>query len=230
MPMREPFRTQSFAFVLIALGALLPGARAGATPPAAPAGPPPNRPPPHPGAGPAGAGEDDGRSFPERPVPPGEWSENKRYKFRLERIEACGAGPVRALRGEISWVGAYFSVEAKEPELFVAARDLELRRGGVILGATVVQPPELAGCKPLLVPKRLRTGEKVSGFALFEVPKSFRVTTQDPIVVSYQPTRWGGARRATVPVPECLDACAKSWVNKDVKAGARAAPASGRKL
>ena len=101
MQMRRALRTRSLPFVLLASGAVLPGGRAGATPPAAPAVPT-NR-PPHPGAGPAG--EDDGRSYPERPVAPGEWSENKRYKFRLERIEACGPGPARALKGEVSWVG-----------------------------------------------------------------------------------------------------------------------------
>ena len=228
--MRGPFRSRSLGFFLLALGGLLPGARAGATPPEAQAGPTSNRPPPRPGAVPATAAEDDSRSFPERPVAPGQWSENKRYKFRLERIEPCGAGPARALKGEISWVGAYFTVEAKESELFVRARDVELRRGGVILGATTIQPPDLPGCKPLLVPKRLRAGETLSGFALFEVPKSFRVATRDPIVVTYQPTRWGGARRTEVPVPECLDACVKPWVDKVVKESPRAGPASGAKL
>ena len=156
-------------------------------------------------------------------VTPGAWSENRLYRFRLERIEPCGAGGAGALRGETTWVAAFFTVQAKEPEFFVTPRDLEMRRGGVILSATFVNAPALPGCKPLLQAKRLRANETVSGFALFEVPKEFRVKTADPIVVVYRPTRWGGARRAEVPIPECLDACAKPWVE-------RAAPASRRKF
>ena len=91
----------------------------------------------------------------------------------------------------------------------MSPRDLELRRGGVILTAKYINQPVLSGCQPLLPAKRLRAGESASGFALFEVPKSFRTTTDDPIVLSYRPTRWGGARRVEVPIRECLDACAE---------------------
>jgi hypothetical protein len=101
--------------------------------------------------------------------------------------------------------------------MFVTARDLELRRGGVILSATLANIPSLPGCKPLLPAKRLRPGEALSGFALFEVPRAFRATTPDPIVFSYRPTRWGGARRAEVPIPECFDACARPWVARGSK-------------
>ena len=150
------------------------------------------------------------------PVPPGQWAENKLYKFRLERIERCGAAAPGALRGEVSWIGAFLTVEAKD-ELFVSARDLELRRGGVILSAAYAYQPKLPGCKPTLVARRMRGGDRLAGFALFEVPKAFRVTTEDPIVLSYRPTRWGGARRAEVPIPECLDACATQWLSDDNK-------------
>jgi hypothetical protein len=153
-------------------------------------------------------------------IAPGEWSENRTYKFRLERVAACGAteqtlGPAQPaaaggggqLRGESSWVGALFSVQAKEPSVFVTPRDLELRRGGVILGAKYINQPVLSGCQPLLPATRLRAGDSARGFALFEVPKTFRIKTEDPIVLSYRPTRWGGARRVEVPIRECLDAC-----------------------
>jgi hypothetical protein len=207
MQMKRRFVRRSLLLWLGTMAGALPGSRAGAAPPAPAA---------QAEAG-AAAAPDDGRAVPERPVAPGEWSENRRYKFRLERIEACGAGPARALRGDVSWVGAFFTVEAREPELFVSPRDLEMRRGGVILGGTFVETSDLRGCKPVLVPKRLRAGETISGFALFEVPRDFRVPTKDPIVISYRPTRWGGARRAEVPVPECLDACVKPWVDKGAK-------------
>ena len=109
--------------------------------------------------------------------------------------------------------------------MFVSARDLELRRGGVILNARYINQPLLPGCKPLLPAKQLRIGEDVSGFALFEVPKSFRTTTDDPIVLSYKPTRWGGARRVEVPIRECLDACAES-VKRSGKTAGRSSPGS----
>ena len=159
------------------------------------------------------------------------------YKFRLERVAACGAaeqalGPAQPaaaggggqLRGESSWVGALFSVEAKEPSVFVTPRDLELRRGGVILGAKYVNQPVLSGCQPLLPATRLRAGDSARGFALFEVPKSFRTKTDDPIVLSYRPTRWGGARRVEVPIRECLDAC------PEARTAARTSAVSRKKL
>jgi len=174
--------------------------------------------------------EDGPGQFPEVPVAPGAWSESKLYRFRIERIEPCGEGPIGKLKGPASWVGAFFTVEAKEPEVYVTARDLELRRGGVILSATFADPPSLPGCKPLLPARRLRPGESVSGFALFEVPSSFRAPnlTKDPIVISYRPTRWGGARRAEVPIPECFDACSRAWVAGAVNVAPRE-PAPRRK-
>ena len=83
-------------------------------------------------------------------------------------------------------MGAFFSVQAKDKSVFVSPRDLELRRGGVILNAKYINQPLLSGCKPLLPAKQLRIGEDVRGFALFEVPRSFRTKTEDPIVLSYQ--------------------------------------------
>lgn len=172
-------------------------------------------------------------SFPEVPVAPGQWSESKLYRFRVERIESCGPAPTGTpsrFKGETSWVGVFFTVEAKEPEVYVSPRDIELRRGGVILSSSHAPPPTLPDCKPTLTAKRLRPGESVAGFALFEVPGSFRKRTDDPIVISYRPTRWGGARRAEVPIPECLDACPRAWVGQGAKAGNRPSRASRRRL
>ena len=171
-------------------------------------------------------------------IAPGEWSENRMYKFRLERVAACGGaeqalGPAQPaaaggggqLRGESSWVGALFSVQAKEPSVFVTPRDLELRRGGVILSAKHINQPVLSACQPLLPAIRLRAGATARGFALFEVPKSFRTRTEDPIVLSYRPTRWGGARRVEVPIRECLDACPET-----AKTAARTSASTRKKL
>jgi len=171
-------------------------------------------------------------------VPTGDWTENKQYKFRLERVASCGApsatlgpaqptaAPIGAFRGETTWVGALFSVQAKDKSVFVSPRDVELRRGGVVLSARHINQPLLPGCKPLLAPQQLKVGENVSGFALFEVPKGFRITTDDPIVLSYKPTRWGGARRVDVPLRECLDACPESSAKRSSTTSGRSAPAS----
>ena len=184
-------------------------------------------------------GPDGGATTDTTIVATGDWTENKQYKFRLERVASCGSpaatlGPAQptaastssAFKGETTWVGALFSVQAKDKSVFVSPRDLELRRGGVILNARHINQPLLPGCKPLLPAKQLRVGEDVSGFALFEVPKSFRTTTDDPIVLSYKPTRWGGARRVEVPIRECLDACAESSAKRSGKTAGRSSPAS----
>jgi hypothetical protein len=183
------------------------------------AAPPPSLPPGvRPGSDERGP---DGVLLEPLPGAPGEWSDNKLYRFRLERLAACGGEGVAGSKAASSWVGAYFTVHAKQPEVFVTPRDLELRRGGVILNAKYVNPPRLPGCEPLLVPRRMRFGETIAGFAVFEVPGSFRVTTDDPIVLSYRPTRWGGARRADVPIRECLDGCGATAVSKASKPTAR---------
>jgi hypothetical protein len=169
----------------------------------------------------------------------GQWTETKQYKFRFERIAACGAptttvGPaqptaasgVGAFKGETTWVGALFSVEAKDDSMFVSPRDLELRRGGVVLNARHINQPLLPECKPALAARQLKIGEAVTGFALFEVPKSFRTTTDDPIVLAYRPTRWGGSRRVEVPIRECLDACPASSSQRSGKTAGRSAPIS----
>jgi hypothetical protein len=201
-----------------------------APPEAAPAKPPAPapvpRPPPPPlplGAVPERGGEHvpDAGAEPARPLASGDWSENTKYKFRFDGIEACGAatqplgpsrspsGPAGQFRGETSWVGARITIHAKVPELIISARDIELSRGGVILRSRYIDPPVLARCQPLLPTKQLLPDENIEGFAVFEVPKSFRENKQGkPIVLSYRPTRWGGAKRVEIPIPDCFDACA----------------------
>src|SRR5438477_1536265 len=114
------------------------------SPPASPTSSPPSAPPrpvapPAPAAPPAAADQPaasheltDGAI-----VGKGRWSENQLYKFRLERVAACGATSpgvasaprpgldrVSQFKGETSWVGALFSLEAKG-HVFASPRDLE---------------------------------------------------------------------------------------------------------
>ena len=148
----------------------------------------------------------------------------------LGPAQRLAPGGLSQPRGETSWVGAYFSVEARQPSVFVSPRDLELRRGGVILRARYTNQPLLSGCQPLLPAKQLKNGESSSGFALFEVPKSFRIKTEDPIVLSYRPTRWGGARLVEVPIRECLDACPEPSVSRATKTAGRSTATNRQKL
>jgi hypothetical protein len=245
MPMTS-FVTPVLLSLALAVAACERDEPAPAPSPAKAAAPPPSpSPPPALPLGATPASDESEASSPtggDRIVAAGEWTENKQYKFRLERIEACGpitpdVGPPRpenrggagAPRGATSWVGAYFSVRAKDKSVFVSPRDLELRRGGVILTAKHINQPLLQGCQPLLPATRLRGGEAVAGFALFEVPASLRKTTEDPLVLSYRPTRWGGARTVEVPIPECFDACSKSLANRAAATAGRNPPASRRK-
>jgi len=213
---------------------------------------PARQPPPAPVAPPLPLGASQGSDDPapvapppgaETIVPPGEWTENKMYRFRLERIAACGApspalgpaqqpaaGALPQLRGETSWVGAFFTVQAKAQSAFVSPRDLALRRGGVILNAKYINQPLLSACQPLLPARQLKAGESLAGFALFEVPKGFRTTTADPIVLAYKPTRWGGARQVEVPIRECLDACPERSPRSAAKTAGRSGPASRPRL
>jgi len=247
MPMTRRFQQALFAAYLPAASmAMLASCQRDEAPPGAAKPPAPPPAPPLPlGAVP---GSDDPAPAdtprPEAIIPAGEWTENKMYRFRFQRIAACGAvapalgpaqppaaGAVSQLRGETSWVGAYFSVQAKQPSVFVSPRDLELRRGGVILNARYTNQPLLARCQPLLPARQLKNGESVSGFALFEVPKRFRTKTEDPIVLAYRPTRWGGARHVEVPIRECLDTCQESPAHRNVsKTAGRSAPSLRTKL
>jgi hypothetical protein len=156
------------------------------------------------------------------------WLEGGFYKFRLDAVKHCGASPALSQqgrdggplasddgtapsaagwRGGASWVGALVRVTADVKETFVSPRDLTLQRGGVILRAKYGDVPLLRGCQPLLQQNELRAGHEARGFALFEVPAHFRAKSPAPIVLAYQPTRWGGAKRVEIALDSCFDAC-----------------------
>jgi hypothetical protein len=214
-----------------------PPPRSSSAPAAQPAAPSPPVAPPADGDRTVANSEPSGDAI----VGKGRWAENHLYRFRLERVAACdsaspGPGPAQRpvpsgasqFRGETSWVGAFFSVEAKQ-RFLVSPRDLELHRGGVILNSAPANQRRHAGCEPRLPVKALRAGESLRGFALFEVPKRFRARTDDPIVFSYRPTRWGGARKVEVPIGECFDACKEPPVAQAGETAGRSRPASRTK-
>ena len=157
------------------------GARAVGPPPAAP-------PPPAPAA-------DAATEEASPPAPKGTWLEGNIYRFRLDDVRKC---PPSAVAGEVR-IGAVVRVTSKVDEVFVAPRDVKLESGGVILDSAMLDKAP-AGCGPLLAPKSLRAGKTADGVVVFDLPPGFNPEGL-PMKITYQPTRWGGARRVEALLP-----------------------------
>jgi hypothetical protein len=125
----------------------------------------------------------------------GRWLEGNIYQFRVDEIRRC-APP--ALVGFVR-IGILVRVTSKTDELLVAPRDVKLEAGGVILDSTVLSSAP-GGCAPMLAPKSLRAGKSAAGVVVFDLPTGFNAEHR-PLKVTYQPTRWGGARRVEAVVP-----------------------------
>jgi hypothetical protein len=155
------------------------GARAVGQPPAAPPEPAPE-----------GAADE---ASP--PASKGTWLEGNIYRFRLDDVRKCSppavAGGAR--------IGVVVRVTSKVDEVFVAPRDVKLQSGGVILDSAIVtKAPD--GCGPLLAPKSMRAGKTNDGVVVFDVPPEFNPENR-PVKITYQPTRWGGAKRVEAVLP-----------------------------
>ncbi|MBC8133970.1 MAG: hypothetical protein H7X95_13380, partial [Deltaproteobacteria bacterium] len=166
------------------------------------------------------------------PAPPaatGDWIETVLYKFKAGDAVACqpradagtaggsgtadagavadGGGGQRQVSGKkTDWIAFFIEIQARKNESFVSPRDVTLRRGGIILDPRFHQPPTFPRCSPLMQQKLLRAGELLRGHVLFEIPPSFRAAP-GPTTLTYRPTRWGGAPRAQLQIPDCLEAC-----------------------
>jgi hypothetical protein len=125
----------------------------------------------------------------------GTWLEGNIYRFRLEDVRACPPPAV----GAAARVAATVRVSSKINELLVAPRDVKLEAGGVILDSAIA-PKAPAGCAPLLAPKSLRAGKSSDGVVLFDLPPGFNAERR-PVKITYQPTRWGGAKRVEAILP-----------------------------
>ena len=88
---------------------------------------------------------------------------------------------------------------SKVDEVFVAPRDVKLESGGVILDSAILGKAP-GGCGPLLTPKSLRAGKTADGVVVFDLPPGFNPEGR-PMKITYQPTRWGGARRVEALLP-----------------------------
>ena len=129
------------------------------------------------------------------PPSKGTWLEGRIYRFRLDDVRKCPPPPV----GGGARIGAVVRVTSKVDEVFVAPRDFKLESGGVILDSAIIEKAP-GGCGPLLAPKSLRAGKTADGVVVFDVPPEFNPEGR-PVKITYQPTRWGGARRVEALLP-----------------------------
>jgi hypothetical protein len=129
------------------------------------------------------------------PAPKGTWLDGNIYRFRFEDVVSCPPPGI----GATARIGAVVRVTSKLNELLVASRDFKLEAGGVILDSAILTKAP-AGCAPLLTPKSVGAGKTAAGVVVFDVPAEFN-PEQRPVKISYQPTRWGGARKVEALLP-----------------------------
>ena len=129
------------------------------------------------------------------PASKGAWLEGNIYRFRLDDVRTCPPPPPPA----VARIGAVVRVTSKMDELMVAPRDFKLESGGVILDSAI-SPKTSGACASLLAPKSLRAGKGADGVVIFDIPPGFN-PEQRPVKITYQPTRWGGAKRTEVVLP-----------------------------
>ena len=139
----------------------------------------------------------------------GEWTDSALYRFRMTAIRRCPDSRVHApsdapaTDGDVIRMALTVQVEAKASVL-VSARDIALEHDGVVYASELPsgQDPR---CGPPLRTKQLAANERTSGAILFTLPESeARAAT-----LVFSPTRWGGAPRVAVAMPDCLDECRK---------------------
>jgi hypothetical protein len=131
----------------------------------------------------------------EPPASKGTWLDGTIYRFRLDDVRKCP--PPGA--GSAARIGAVVRVTSKVNELLAAPRDVKLESDGVILESANI-PKGPPGCTPLLAPASLRAGKTADGIVLFDIPPGFNPARR-PVKLTYQPTRWGGAKRVEALVP-----------------------------
>jgi hypothetical protein len=122
----------------------------------------------------------------EQPAPvlaAGAWAETELFRFRVTELRRCRTKLVLSVQ-----------VQARH-DLFVSPRDLALERAGVVHTSELEAAP---GCGRPLRPRSLRSGQNASGVVVFAIPEEEARGSR----VVFAPTRWGGAPRVTVAMPE----------------------------
>ena len=144
----------------------------------------------------------------------GDWLESDLYFFKMRSTVPCGkersqkattADPGSAPEGSKqtpTLLGVEIEIKAKLP-MSIHPRDVTLHDGGVIYYADLDLKRRFQGCTPRLKLQSLKRDGVAKGYVVFEVPPP----EPKQLHLSYRPTRWGGAGRVYLSLPECV-ACA----------------------
>lgn len=132
----------------------------------------------------------------------GTWADAAPYRFRVTRVERCPRARSAPASASAARLGFSVQILSKYDGLLVHPRDLHLEKNGVIHDSE----PSGTGCGgPALTPIVAKHGQTVAGVVTFQLTTDADARSAK---VVFEPTRWGGAPRVEVSVPECLDACA----------------------
>jgi hypothetical protein len=129
---------------------------------------------------------------------PGEWLESDLYFFKVDSVRPCGSSAAGDKLGR-TLIGAEIQIKAKL-NLTFSPREVRLSSGGIVFNTRVDFDRELEACAPLLKVAWLKKDDVITGFVLFEMPPP----EPKNLIVSYQPTRWGGAGFVSVTLPGCV--------------------------
>jgi hypothetical protein len=138
--------------------------------------------------------------------------ETSAYKIKVHHVVRCADPAATEQVPDDRRVRVAVKVEifSKYDNFFVAGKDVELDKDGVIIQSERQVKPS-AECTPLLVQKHLQHDETTMGYVLFQVPDEAFVRGAS---VEFEPTRWGGAPRAEIPI------AAKDFSGQSAKPGA----------
>jgi hypothetical protein len=139
----------------------------------------------------------------------GSFVETSAYKFKVHNVVRCAdpAATEKVPEDRRVRVAAKVEVFSKYDQFWVSGKDVELAKDGVIIDSERQVKPS-AECTPLLEQKRLAHDETSTGYVVFQVPDEAFVRGA---AVAFEPTRWGGAPRAEIPI------AAKDFSEKSAK-------------
>lgn len=143
----------------------------------------------------------------------GTFVETSAYKFKVHHVVRCAdpAATDNVPEDRRVRVAAKVEIFSKYDDFFVAGKDVELDKDGVIIDSERNVKPS-AECTPLLEKKRIKHDETLTGYVVFQVPNEEFVRGA---VIAFEPTRWGSAPRAEIPI------AAKDFSSPSAKARAK---------
>jgi hypothetical protein len=130
----------------------------------------------------------------------GEQLEGDVYLFKALSVKQCeSSGPAPAKGPAPIVIGAEVELRAKQ-RLNISPRDVRLSSGGIVFHASVDPKREAKGCEPLIKHGSIGKDEVVKGWVIFDVPPP-----EPPnLLLTYMPTRWGGAGTVVTKLDGCV--------------------------